>query len=313
MQENTSHRLYSDFLNTFDAALKNIKASGPLIHCITNPISINDCANAVLALGGRPIMAEHPMEVKEITEKASALCLNIANITDARMESIKISALEAYTDHIPFILDVVGINCSKLRFKYVHELLTDIRPTVIKGNLSEIKKLAFIKASYVGIDSTEKIESEDDLKEACEIVKKLSLDMNCIIVASGKKDIISDGFITAVIDNGSEFLPKITGTGCMLNVIIGTMLAADISDCYSYQKASVPTSSLSTTIPCLGANMLRVILGTVILGICGELAEVKSCTDGLFCGLGTYHINLLNALSIFTGNDIKERVQLRFL
>lgn len=323
MSENNYTKLHSDFLNNLNTALKSIKDTGPLIHCITNPISINDCANAVLALGGRPIMAEHPMEVKKITESSCALCLNIANITDARMESIKISALAAYEAHIPFILDVVGINCSDLRFKYVNKLLEDIKPTVIKGNLAEIKKLAHIKASYVGIDSTEKIENENDLQAAVDIVKKLALDINCIIVATGRSDIVSDGFNTAIISNGSELLPRITGTGCMLNVIIGTMLAADISDLYSCRKA-FPDTPVNTTMEVsldnsaknavlsLGSNMLKVILGTAILGICGELAETYCHEAGLSCGLGTYHINLINALSTFTSDDIKERVQLRF-
>lgn len=313
MSENNYTRLYNDFVNTFDTALKNIKTTGPLIHCITNPISVNDCANAVLAIGGRPIMAEHPMEVKKITESSSALCLNIANITDARMESIKISAKAAYDMHIPFILDVVGINCSDLRYKYVYNLLESVKPTVIKGNLAEIKKLAHTKADYVGIDSTEKLETEDDIFSAAEVVKKLALDINSIIVATGKADIISDGFTTAIISNGSEFLPRITGTGCMLNVITGTMLAADLSDYCPQKKASLSNTVSTTSTAFLGANMLRVILGTAILGICGELAEQKSFTNGLFSGLGTYHINLLNALSTFSENDIKEKVQLRFL
>ena len=312
MSENNFTKLHSDFFNILDVALKSVKDTSPLIHCITNPISINDCANAVLALGGRPIMAEHPMEVKKITEKASALCLNLANITDARMESIKISAMTAYNAHIPFILDVVGINCSELRYKYVNNLTEDISPTVIKGNLAEIKKLAHIKASFVGVDSTEKLENDNDLQNAIDIIKNLAFEKNCIIVATGRCDIISDGFNTAIINNGSEFLPKITGTGCMLNVIIGTMLAADISSCYSKARSS-SDSSANISGPGLGANMFRVILGTVILGICGELAELNSHKAGLFCGLGTYHINLIDALSTFTADNIKERVQLRFL
>ena len=312
MTENIFAKLYNDFLSISDIALKSIKDRSPLIHCITNPISINDCANAVLALGGRPIMAEHPMEVKKITEKASALCLNIANITDARMESIKISAAAAYNSHIPFILDAVGINCSELRYKYVNSLLEDITPTAIKGNLAEIKKLAHVKADYSGIDSTETIENENDLQNAVDIIKRLAAKRNCIIAATGSHDIISDGFTTAVVENGSKLLTRITGTGCMLNVIIGTMLAADISACYSKPEASSCTSD-NIPAPKLGANMLRVILGAVILGICGELAEINSHVAGMCCGLGTYHINLMNELSVFTADDIKERVRLRFL
>ena len=94
---------------------KTVKQTQPLIHCITNPISINQCANAILAVGGRPIMAEHPMEVAEITRTAKALMLNLGNITDARMESIRISAKTATENGIPILLDAVGVTCSQLR------------------------------------------------------------------------------------------------------------------------------------------------------------------------------------------------------
>lgn len=311
MSEYNFTKLHSDFINYLDTALNSIKDTAPLIHCITNPISCNDCANAVLALGGSPIMAEHPMEVKKITEKAAALCLNTAAITDVRMESIKISARAACDSHIPFTLDAVGVNCSELRYKYVNKLLEDIKPTVVKGNLAEIKKLAHLKAQYTGVDSAEKIENENELLNAVDIIKKLSREINCIIAATGRHDIISDGFTTAVVSNGSQFLPRITGTGCMLNVIIGTMLSADISACYSGTRGG--NSDSNTPASSLGANIFRVILGAVILGVCGELAEIKSLKSGVFCGLGTFHINLLNSLSTITSDDIKERVQLRFL
>ena len=89
-------------LNEIRAAVRDRR---PLIHCITNPISINQCANAVLAAGARPIMAEHPAEVKEITESADALVLNLGNITDVRMESMEIALRAAKEKGIPVVLD----------------------------------------------------------------------------------------------------------------------------------------------------------------------------------------------------------------
>ena len=99
---------------------KTVKQTQPLIHCITNPISINQCANGILAIGARPMMAEHPKEVSEITRTAQALMLNLGNITDARMESMLISAKTANEMGIPILLDAVGIACSTLRREYVH-------------------------------------------------------------------------------------------------------------------------------------------------------------------------------------------------
>ena len=121
--------------------LSDVRQKQPLIHCITNPISINQCANTILAVGGRPMMAEHPKETQEITQTAQALMLNLGNITDTRMESIRISAETAAKENIPVLLDAVGVACSRLRRNYTHELLTMLTPTVIKGNYSEINAL----------------------------------------------------------------------------------------------------------------------------------------------------------------------------
>ena len=97
---------------------KDVREKGPLIHCITNPISINDCANIVLASGAKPIMAEHPAEVAEITAVSAALAVNLGNITDIRMQSMCIAGETAQKMHLPVILDLVGVGCSQLRYDY---------------------------------------------------------------------------------------------------------------------------------------------------------------------------------------------------
>ena len=94
------------------------KRNQPLIHCITNPISIHGCANMILAVGARPMMAEHPLEVEEITKTAGALMLNLGNITDVRIESMKRSARTAAKEGIPVLLDLVGVSCSKIRMPW---------------------------------------------------------------------------------------------------------------------------------------------------------------------------------------------------
>jgi hydroxyethylthiazole kinase len=282
--------IYNSFFSDIDNIISDIKNNHYLIHCITNPISINDCANAVLAAGGRPIMAEHPLEVSEITSSADALCLNLGNITDARMESMLISAKTANASNIPIILDVVGITCSTLRYEYVNKLLSCAKPAVIKGNLSEIKKLANSRCSFSGIDSDERTDTENELAAACDIVNKLALQTGSVIAASGKTDIISDGKYSAYVDNGCPLMPLITGTGCLLNVITGTMLSAKVSTVFN-----------------------KTVLGSVILGVCGELALVYNESLGLSCGLGSYHVNLLNALSAFYCDDIKKMAKVRFI
>ena len=132
---------------------KEDRANNCLIHCITNPISINQTANAVLALGAKPIMAEHPLEVEEITKTASALLLNTGNISDVRMTSMKISLKAANIKGIPVVLDAVGCACSALRKSFLSELLSEGKFAVIKGNYSEILAIGNDAYKDIGVDA----------------------------------------------------------------------------------------------------------------------------------------------------------------
>lgn len=246
----------------------------PLIHCITNPISINQCANAVLAAGARPVMAEHPLEVAEITQTASALMLNIANITDVRMESIKKAADAAQKSHIPSVLDIVGISCSRLRRNYVHELLAVHIPTVIKGNYSEICALSDETYKSEGVDSHPSATFRKTLDSAVSSAQKY----NTVILASGKTDIITDGKKAAYIHNGTPRLAEITGTGCMQGALTAVYL-------------SVAEGFASAVTAC------------TVMGICGELASHAE-------GMGSFYISLLDSLSLLTNSDIEKYIKL---
>lgn len=248
----------------------DITQKKPLIHCITNPISINQCANAILAVGARPIMAEHPREVAEITETAQALMLNLGNITDVRMESIAISAAAAAERNIPFVLDAVGIACSKLRQNYTAELLNNVTPSVIKGNYSEINALYQDTYRSSGVDADSTLE----LREMCRITAELAKKKNTIILASGKTDIVSDGHKLVLIHNGTAQLSNITGTGCMLGAL-----------CAAYLSSSELLESALTA--------------CTVLGICGQLAATEQ-------GSGTFMTGLMDNLSTLTDEDINK-------
>ncbi|MCR5528193.1 MAG: hydroxyethylthiazole kinase [Saccharofermentans sp.] len=203
------------------------KSSGKdhLIHCITNPISMNQCANAILALGAKPIMAEHPEEVAEITRTASALLLNLGNISDVRMASMKISLKEANVNDIPVILDAVGVSCSSLRRKFVRELLSEGKFFVIKGNYSEI--LAIYDDNYTGIG----VDAEEGLKDdlISRAVLSVSGHINAIAVATGEVDLISDGNTVNKVTGGCKQMSSVTGTGCMAGAVIATYAAKERS------------------------------------------------------------------------------------
>ncbi len=253
---------------------KTVKHNQPLIHCITNPISVNQCANAILAIGARPMMAEHPKEVSEITRTAQSLMLNLGNITDVRMESILISAKTAQEKGIPFLLDAVGIACSTLRREYVGELLNTAIPTVIKGNYSEIQALYRDSYHSSGVDA----DSSLDIHTIDHAAISLSRNLRTIILASGKVDIVTDGSHLYHIHNGTAQLAQVTGTGCLQGAL-----------CASYLSAK--------------PGVEAVITGCAVLGICGELAR----TD---CGTGTFLCNLMDSLSTLTDADLKEKLKL---
>ena len=249
---------------------KQVNEFHPLIHCITNPISINQCANAVLAVGARPIMAEHPKEVKEITDTASALMLNLGNITDARMASMMISAQAAKEKQIPILLDAVGIACSKMRRDYIGELLKTVIPTVMKGNYSEINALYHETYRSSGVDADAALD-EQMLDQAA---VALARTYHTVILASGRADIVTDGTRLVHIKNGTPQLSRITGTGCML----GALTAAYLS---------------------VRPDMDAAVTACVMLGICGQLSETEQ-------GSGSFMVNLMDALSTVKDADIEQ-------
>lgn len=252
--------------------LQQARAKQPLVHCITNPISINQCANTILAVGGRPIMAEHPDEVAEITTTAQALVLNMGNITDARIKSMLISAEVAKEKGIPFVLDMVGIACSSLRRNFALELIKKSCLTVLKGNYSEIKALYDMSYVSSGVDADTAI----DVEAIASIAQQLATKHKTIVVASGKTDIVTDGHKTVRIENGTQQLAAVTGTGCMLGALCGCYLA-------------------------VSANMDAAVCACVVLGICGECAATDK-------GNGTFMVNLMDELS--TIKDIESEAKI---
>ena len=152
----------------------------PLIHCITHPIVVNDCANAVLALGGRPIMAEHPAEVADISASAAALTVSLGNITDARAESMLLAGKaikrmkDAENAKRASVIDLVGITCSPFRMELAKRFIKECKPAVIKGNGSEIRAIAGAAFHGTGVD----VSAADAVTAIYEIVKFANVNCN---------------------------------------------------------------------------------------------------------------------------------------
>ncbi len=269
--------------------LDEIKRKSPLIHCITNPISITQCANTVLALGAKPIMAEHPLEVKEITATADALLINLGNISDVRMKSMEISFAEALSKGIPVVIDAVGVACSRLRLDYINKLLEQRKilcgeaekcTLLIKGNYSEIRALADDNYRSRGVDADSSLE-EGNIKR---LAKKLADKYQCVVLGSGSTDIVSDENRTFYIKNGTVEMGKITGTGCMLGTICATFAAAK-----GYSDAETISDACA------------------YFGIAGELAKESLMKLENRVGSGSFFVKLMDELSLLNEESFDGR------
>lgn len=211
--------------------LKIIKEKNSLTHCITNSVTINDCANAVLAIGGSPFMAEDAEELEEVVTIADVLVINIGKLSKNQIKSMKISAKKANETNTPIVLDPVGVGVTNLRNKTTVDLIENYEITAIRGNITEIKAIAKLMGildesnTAKGVDvNVDDIITEKNLKDNADIIKELASKLNTTILASGPIDILTDGETTIAIDNGDDMMPLITGSGCMLSSIVGSCI-----------------------------------------------------------------------------------------
>lgn len=281
----------AELLSQLEPILTYIQQEAPLIHCITNPISINDCANILLAIGARPIMAEHPDEVTEVTAIAKGLALNLGNITDARMASMKISAGAAKDKGIPFVLDLVGLSCSRLRQKYAKELLQIAVPDIIKGNISELRTLLGLPTTPgMGVEAGQKeMVTRENALEYAKIFQKQAREYHTLLLATGPIDLVVSSEEAYIIANGSNALASITGTGCMNNVLAGACLAGVHG-----------INSQATN------NTLAAILSCLLLGIAGENIQDIYLNQGP----GSFHYSLMDSISKLTPHTITQQCRI---
>ena len=232
--------------------LHRVRETKPLIHHITNWVTIYDCANIVRAIGALPVMAHAKEEAGDMASIASALVLNIGTLTEDIIESMKIAGKVANTKDIPIILDAVGVGATRLRNDKADELMNFLAIDIIKGNASEIAKLAGEDVKTKGVEST-KVEAD-----LVAVAKKLAKEQNCVIVITGKEDIITNGEKTYLTKNGHVMMGSIVGTGCMSASVIGCFCAVE----RDYLKAAAAALSC--------------------FGIAGELAGRISVGPGTF-------------------------------
>ena len=262
--------------------IEQIKEKEPLIQCITNFVTVNDCANILLAIGATPTMAMDSREVGEAVSRVSALVCNMGAIE--HLESMILAGKEANRLHIPVVLDPVGAGGTTLRREAVKMLIEEVHFTVIRGNASEIKAIAGIDSLGRGVDvSKDDAVSEETLHKDVQIFETLAKRIGSVIVVSGEIDVITDGLHTMLIRNGCLMMSRITGSGCMLTTLIGACCGVNEADVFE-------TTSLAVA----------------IMGIAGELADEKRLANAT--GNATFRNDLIDAIFNITVEQIEEKI-----
>lgn len=209
-------------------ALKNVRATTPLVHCITNYVTVNDCANALLACGGSPIMSDEPKDVPDIQTICGGLVLNIGTLNELTIEGMLAAGERARDLGHPIVLDPVGAGASALRTETAAELLNMVGAQVIRANMSEVKALAGAAAATRGVDvNPDDAVTEENLQASAEFVKQVAAKTGAIVAVTGAIDIVADAERAFAIRNGAPIMGKITGAGCMLTCVTAAYAVAN--------------------------------------------------------------------------------------
>ena len=255
--------------------LAAVREKRPLVHHITNYVTVNDCANVTLCIGAAPVMAHAEEEVAEMVAMASALVLNIGTLDHRQVEAMLLAGMKANDRDIPVILDPVGAGATRLRTETAHALLHKLHITVLKGNAGEIATLAGAEGKVRGVDSA-------SVKgDPAEIARKLADKLGIVVAASGATDVVTDGMRTLLVDNGHPMMGRVSGTGCMASSVAGAF-------------ATVTHDHVTSTAAALAA-----------FGVSGERA-VSRCT-----GPASYKIALLDEIYRLKPEDMYQCARVR--
>ncbi|MCI1984755.1 MAG: hydroxyethylthiazole kinase [Bifidobacteriaceae bacterium] len=254
-------------------ALASLRATNPLTQCITNEVTTNFVANAILAIGGSPAMAADPGEADDFVRVASALLINVGTLSTDKRVTIPITAKIADEIGTPWVLDPVAVGGLQARTRLVN-FIVDFHPTIIRGNASEIIALSG------GVSAGKGVDSGDDPIAALPAALTLAKTHGSVVAVSGPTDLITDGTTVVRTPGGSVLSTRITGTGCSLGGVTAAFAAA------------AATASLSPLVAAVAAS--------VAYNVAAERAEKASQ------GPGTYQPHFLDALYALTPGDLAD-------
>ncbi len=208
--------------------IENVRKNVPLVHNITNYVTVNDVANILLACGGSPIMSDEPEDVEDITTICGGLNINIGTLNQRSIGGMFRAGAKANALGHVVLLDPVGAGASALRTNTAVELMEKVKFTVIRGNISEIKTLALGSGTTKGVDAdVADAVTDANLDNAVAFVKDFAAKSGAIVAVTGAIDLVSDGKTCYVIRNGRPEMGKITGTGCQLSGMMTAFVVAN--------------------------------------------------------------------------------------
>lgn len=270
-----------NLVENMNCLLENTRKEVPLIHNITNYVTVNDCANAVLAIGASPIMADDCLEVEDIVNISDALVLNIGTLNQRTVESMIMAGKKANQIGVPVVFDPVGAGASSFRNETVEKILNMIDISIIRANLSEMSFIAGLQVTTKGVDSSD----EDASNDPAMVAKNVANKYHCITAITGAIDTISDGKRVCKLSNGVKLLSKVTGTGCMTSSLVG---------------------SFAGTCKKMNSNLFyeAAILGISTMSISGEISASKNT----HLGTGSFHMGIIDEISQLSSSTLDEKI-----
>ena len=267
----------------FGKQLSLVRERAPLVQCITNFVTVNDCANIILAAGGSPSMADDVREAAEAVRGSAALVCNLGAI--AAVDAMVSAGKTANELGKPVVLDPVAAGNTALRRQESGRLLAGVKFAAIRGNASEIRALARGELTGSGVDvSGEDTVTDATLPRTVETARLLAKQTGAVVAVSGPIDVVTDGGQTILLRNGCATMARITGSGCMLTSLLGAFCGADPGHPFEAACAAIAA-----------------------MGVAGDLAEERRLRNGT--GNATFRTDLIDAVFNLTEEQLNGRVR----
>jgi len=263
-------------------ALENIRIKQPVMHNITNYVTVNDCANITLACGASPVMSDNPDEVEEIITVCGGLNINTGTLTAETTKAMFLAGKKANEIGLPAVLDPVGIGSSKVRTDIILDLIDKVHFAVIRGNISEIKTIIKGEGNTKGVDAdVADAVTEENLAEAVEFAKAYAKKTGSVIAITGAIDIVACAEMAYVIYNGHRMMSRVTGTGCMLSALTASYAASNPDDLFEAAAAAV-----------------------ISMGVAGEIAYARLSEKD---GNSSYRNYIIDAIYNLSGKELEAK------